>query len=60
MRNLALEVPYQDIKRKLRERMESMLRQEEDPRLLGREDFFDTIPYTGPRKHSWENWLRNQ
>jgi hypothetical protein len=37
-----------------------MLRQEEDPRALGNESFFDTIEYTGGKKHSYDNWLRNQ
>jgi arylsulfatase A-like enzyme len=60
LKNLATESEFLDTKRKLRERMESMLRQEEDPRLLGQEAFFDTIPYLGNRKHSWENWLKNQ
>jgi hypothetical protein len=40
--------------------METMLRQEEDPRALGHPEFFDTIPYFGDKKHSWESWLRNQ
>jgi arylsulfatase A-like enzyme len=60
MNNLALKTEFQDVKRKLRERMETLLRQEEDPRALGREDFFDTIPYTGPAKHSWASWLKYQ
>ena len=60
LKNLAGEVSYQDVKRKLRERMEAELRREEDPRMLGQEAFFDTILYTGQRKHSWENWLKHQ
>jgi len=35
------------------------LRAEGDPRMTGNERFFDTIRYTGPRKHSWEEWLKN-
>jgi arylsulfatase A-like enzyme len=60
MKNLAAEPQLLDTKRRLRERMETMLRQEEDPRMLGHEDFFDTIPYTGNAKHSWANWLKYQ
>ncbi len=59
MKNLATDLNYAAVKRKLRERMEEMLRSEGDPRMLGRVDFFDTIQYTGPRKHSYENWLKN-
>lgn len=40
--------------------MDEMLRQEGDPRALGRADFFDTIEYTGPKKHSYGSWLKNQ
>ena len=41
-------------------RMEEMLREQGDPRMLGRADFFDTIEYVGPKKHSWDEWLKNQ
>ena len=37
-----------------------MLRDEGDPRMLGHADFFDTIEYTGPKKHSYDTWLKNQ
>jgi hypothetical protein len=57
--NLAPDLQYATDKRKLREKMEELLRSEGDPRMLGRADFFDTIQYTGPRKHSYDNWLRN-
>ena len=50
---------YAQAKRQLREKMEEMLRGEGDPRMLGRADFFDTIQYTGPRDHSWDNWLKH-
>ncbi|MDX2267038.1 MAG: sulfatase [Bryobacter sp.] len=60
LKNLADDRTLLDTKRKLRERMELMLRQEEDPRMLGNEEFFDTIPYTGNSKHSWANWLKYQ
>ena len=59
MKNLATDPKYAMTKRQLREKMEEMLRSEGDPRILGRADFFDTIEYTGPRKHSYDNWLKN-
>jgi N-sulfoglucosamine sulfohydrolase len=58
MKDLARDVKYAEIKRKLRERMEETLRGEGDPRMLGRADFFDTIEYTGPHKHSYSEWLK--
>jgi hypothetical protein len=39
--------------------MEETLRGEGDPRMLGRADFFDTIEYTGPHKHSYSEWLKH-
>lgn len=60
VKNLAGVAKYAQVKRQLRERMMEMLRQEEDPRALGRESFFDTIDYTGGKKHSYDNWLKNQ
>ncbi len=59
MRNLAIDPKYFLVKRKLMERMEEELRSEGDPRMLGNAKFFDTIRYNGPRKHSWEEWLKN-
>jgi len=57
--NLATDLKYASGKRELREKMEELLRSEGDPRMLGRADFFDTIQYTGPRKHAYDTWLRN-
>ena len=58
--NLAGNLDYAQRMRGLRDRMEKMLREEGDPRMNGRADFFDTIQYTGPKHHSWENWLKNR
>jgi arylsulfatase A-like enzyme len=58
--NLATSPEYEKVKRSLRDRMFEMLKEEGDPRVLGRADFFDTIRYTGPRRHAWETWLKNQ
>jgi arylsulfatase A-like enzyme len=59
MTNVATDLKYAADKRKLLERMEELLRAEGDPRMLGNAKFFDTIRYTGPRKHGWESWLKN-
>jgi hypothetical protein len=58
--NVAPDLAYAKIKRELRDRMEAMLREEGDPRALGNAAFFDTIDYTGPRRHSYDTWLKNQ
>ena len=58
IKNVATDRKYAQVMRKLRDRMEETLLGEGDPRMLGRADFFDTIQYTGPRKHSYENWLK--
>jgi len=60
VKNLATDLNYAALKRKLLERMEEMLRAEGDPRMLGNASFFDTIQYTGPSRHSYDSWLRNQ
>lgn len=58
--NLAYDPKFVDIKRQLRERMEQLLRQEGDPRMLGNAAFFDTIEYMGSRDHAYDTWLKNQ
>lgn len=60
MNNVATDLKYAQVKRQLRERMEETLRGEGDPRMLGRADFFDTIQYTGPRRHSYSEWLKHR
>ena len=60
LKNLAANPEHAKVKRDLRDKMDEMLKAEGDPRALGRPDFFDTIEYTGPRKHAYETWLRNQ
>ena len=59
LKNLAADPKYAETKRKLRERMEELLRAEGDPRMLGHADFFDTIEYTGPKTHSYAEWLKH-
>lgn len=60
MKNLATDRAHAITIRTLRDRMEKTLKEEGDPRLNGNAAFFDTIQYTGPRKHSYEEWLKNQ
>jgi N-sulfoglucosamine sulfohydrolase len=60
MINLASNPQFAETKRRLRERMEEMLRAEGDPRVLGNAAFLDTIEYLGPRKHAYDTWLKNQ
>jgi hypothetical protein len=57
--NLAYEVEYAKTKRELRERMEEFLRGEGDPRALGHAEVFDTIDYTGGRRHAFGTWEKN-
>ena len=40
--------------------MEKLLREDGDPRALGKAEIFDTYKYTGRRAHSYEAWLKNQ
>ncbi|MEZ5404116.1 MAG: sulfatase [Bryobacteraceae bacterium] len=58
--NVAASADQAQIKRTLRDRMEKILRDEGDPRMNGNAAFFDTIDYTGARKHSWAEWERNR
>jgi N-sulfoglucosamine sulfohydrolase len=60
LQNLARNLDHALVMRELRSRMESTLRQEGDPRFNGNASFFDTIQYTGPRPHAYENFIRNQ
>jgi arylsulfatase A-like enzyme len=58
MKNLATSLEYAAVKRDLQARMEHLLKEEGDPRLNGNAAFFDTIEYVGPKKHSYDNWLK--
>jgi N-sulfoglucosamine sulfohydrolase len=58
VKNLASEPGLRPVKQKLREEMEETLRQEGDPRALGRGAIFDTYEYVGPGSHSYDRWLR--
>jgi hypothetical protein len=58
--NLAADLKYAKVKRELAERLYTTLKEQGDPRANGHADFFDTIRYTGPRRHAWDAWLKNQ
>lgn len=54
--NLAGDPNLETTRRELRERMEAMLKKEGDLRALGRPEWYDTIEYTGGRRHAWSTW----
>jgi hypothetical protein len=60
VRNLAGDAGYAEITQRMRDEMESMLREEGDPRALGNAAVFDTYKYTGASEHSYDAWLKNQ
>jgi arylsulfatase A-like enzyme len=60
LKNLATNVELARVKRDLQQRMNQMLREEGDPRALGHAEYFETIQYTGPRRHAYDTWLKNQ
>ena len=57
--NLAADAAFAEVKSKLRAEMEK-LREDSDPRALGKAEILDTCKYTGRRTHSYESWLKNQ
>ncbi|MCF7785541.1 MAG: sulfatase [Prosthecobacter sp.] len=64
LRNLAADPKYAATKKELREKMESRLKEEKDPRALGNEAIFDTYKYLGNRKNKgyaeWEAAQKGQ
>lgn len=60
VQNLASDPAYAEIKAKLRQQMDGMLKKEKDPRALGNGAIFDTYKYLGGSKHSYDEWLKNQ
>jgi N-sulfoglucosamine sulfohydrolase len=60
LNNLADNIDFAQRKREMQSRMNEMLREEGDPRALGQAEFFETIRYTGPRRHAYDTWLKNQ
>ncbi len=58
--NLASDPAMAEIKGKLSKEMETLLKADEDPRILGKGAIFDTYKYLGGRKHAFDTWLKNQ
>ena len=60
LKNLAADPGLAESKRSLGSLMEALLRRDQDPRILGRGEVFDTYQYVGPREHSYKAWLEHQ
>ncbi|MEO6809039.1 MAG: sulfatase [Isosphaeraceae bacterium] len=56
--NLADQPDLQDVKHRLKAEMEASLRADKDPRVLGRGEVFESYNYVGPRRHSYDAWLK--
>lgn len=56
LHNLANQPQHAATLDELRQRMETMLKEEGDLRALGRPEWYDQIQYTGSRKHAWDTW----
>jgi arylsulfatase A-like enzyme len=60
VRNLAHDPAFAPVMNELRERMLTVLKNEQDPRALGNGDVFDTYKYLGSRRKGYETWLAAQ
>src|SRR5262249_8023138 len=61
VRNLANDLAFKDILEELRYKLMSTLKEEGDPRALGKGDeIFDTYQYTAGRGKGTETWLAQQ
>jgi arylsulfatase A-like enzyme len=60
LKNLADDPQYAGDIRALRTQMETRLRADQDPRILGNGAVFDTYKYLGPRRHGYDEFLRSQ
>jgi arylsulfatase A-like enzyme len=58
VKNLAAEPSLEPTRQRLRDEMDALLRVDQDPRILGRGDIFDTYKYQGDRSHSYDAWLK--
>ncbi|GIW92875.1 MAG: heparan N-sulfatase [Pirellulaceae bacterium] len=59
--NLADDPKWKEVRQQLLEQMETLLRQEQDPRVLGNAAVFDTYRYVGPRQaKGYDEWLIRQ
>lgn len=60
VRNLAHDLAFGPTVDELRAKMMKLLREDEDPRALGRGDILDTYKYLGGRGKGYETWLQAQ
>jgi choline-sulfatase len=60
LHNLATDANYASTVRNLRSRMETTLREERDPRVLGEPAIFEQAPFVGPRNHAYDEWLASR
>jgi N-sulfoglucosamine sulfohydrolase len=60
IKNLAGVGSFEGLKQQLKSEMENLLREDEDPRMLGRGAIFESYRYVGDRGHSYEAWLKNR
>jgi arylsulfatase A-like enzyme len=58
--NLAGDPAFATVMEKLRDKMLTQLRAEQDPRALGHGEVFDTYRYVGARAKGYETWLKAQ
>ncbi|HET6576041.1 MAG TPA: sulfatase [Fimbriiglobus sp.] len=57
VRNLAHDLAYARVVSELRDRMMVLLKEDGDPRALGRGEVFDTYKYVGGRAKGYDTWL---
>ncbi|HEY2837862.1 MAG TPA: sulfatase [Pirellulales bacterium] len=61
LKNLADDPAFAAVKKELHERLNTMLKAEQDPRALGQGAIFDTYKYLGERKgKGYDEWLARQ
>lgn len=60
VKNVAADPQFAEVKAGLQKEMETMLRQDNDPRMAGQGHIFDYYPYVGKRSHGYDEWLKNQ
>ncbi|MBL8993695.1 MAG: sulfatase-like hydrolase/transferase, partial [Spirochaetia bacterium] len=52
--NLALDPAFDAVLRKMRDRLELILKETGDPRIFGNGEIFEAYPYVGSKTHSWK------
>jgi arylsulfatase A-like enzyme len=60
VKNLAGEPSLETQKQQLKAELEARLRKDEDPRMSGRGEVFESYRYVGSRIHSYDAWLENR